>query len=993
MKNIFVAFALTLLSIQPLRILAQVQVSFPTTRAVFQRSTANQATIRISGYYTSPLTRVEARLIARDGQGTTTDWQIIQNNTTGGTFAGDLTGMGGWYDLKVRGMSGDQLVGNETTVERVGIGEVFIIAGQSNAQGIHQDAPNPQNDRVNCVNYRYPNTGFPNDPPTPVFTLLDNTPGFTIAPRGLGSWCWGQLGDILVKRLNVPVMFFNAAFEGTAVQNWSQSAPEGGTAYGVYNGDAYPPRQPYINLKIALQFYANTLGVRSILWHQGEADNLIQTKQDFYVQQLQLVIKQTRDDFGRNVPWMVARTSYGDPPILQGSNPTIIAAQNSVIASTANVYAGPSTDGIQIPRNRPPRGAANDGLHFDTAGLIEVANAWSNSMTDAFFQQAVPIGPAAAPAISVACATNNNLTLSVNGEFPNILWESGETGRNITKGAGLYRAKIKDALGNTFFSGQVRVSDAPIAAVVDNRPPSICAGNSIALTSNYDNVTWVNQANATVATSRAFSTTVAGTYQVRYNDVSGCQFVSNPLTLNVNPLPPTPTVANARPTTFCQGDNTVLQTNTDAAQYNWSDGRNAKAISVGAPGNYFLTITDQNGCTSFASNTIAVTVNPVPDKPTVTPNGPLTFCADRNVILSAPTSAGYSWNAGQGTQAITVNQGGNYSVRTRNQFGCVSVESDPITVRVNALPAIPAITALGATTFCEGNRVTLRATSPFDVVWASGQIERDITVSESGNYAVQARDQNGCLSPYSPLIVVRSNPLPPTPVIRSSQSPIICEGDRITLRVDGPYSVFWSTGDSTNSIITGQPGTYLARVRDNNGCVSAQRGSVTVETRSLPPSPTINAIGTYTLQAVSSTNGTEFRWRRGTDSLAFNTGIIKANQTGTYAAKSSIVYSSTLTCFSLLSAPYQFTPDVTNRGLSIYPNPNPNKLVLLETEQNLINAQVTVYTLLGQPATTFSVPVFDERKQIDLTGLAPGVYILRVQAAGFDVSKRVLLGL
>jgi len=992
MKNVSVLFALTLFSLQPLRTLAQVQVSFPTTRAVVQRNTANQATIRITGYYTAPLTRVEARLIARDGQGTTTDWQTIQNNTAGGTFAGDLTGQGGWYDLKVRGMNGNQPVGAETTVERVGIGEVFVIAGQSNAQGVHQDAPNPQNDRVNCVNYQYPNNGFPNDPPTPVFSRLDNTPGFYVAPRGEGSWCWGQLGDLLVKRLNVPVMFFNAAFTGTAVQNWAQSAPEGGTAFGVYNGDPYPPRQPYVNLKIALQFYANMLGVRAVLWHQGEADNLIGSQQSFYVQQLQIVISQSRQDFGRNVPWMVARASYGDPSI-GGSNATILKAQDQVIATTANMFTGPNTDNIQTPRNRPPRGIANESVHFDFDGLVEVANAWNASMTDAFFQQAIPIGPAAAPAISVACAPNNNLTLSVNGEFPNIRWESGETGRSITKGGGLYRAKIKDALGNTFFSGQVRVSDAPVATVVDNRPPSICAGNSIALASNYDNVTWVNQTNATIATSRTFSTATAGTYQVRYNDVSGCLFVSNALTLNVNPLPPTPAIANERPTTFCQGDNTVLRSGNDAAKYNWSDGRNAKAIAIGTPGNYFLTVTDQNGCTSFASNTIAVTVNPIPNKPAITANGPLTFCADRNVTLSAPANTGYSWSSGLGTQAITVNQGGNYSVRTRNQFGCASVESDAVAIRVNPLPAIPAVSALGATTFCEGNRVTLQATSPFDVVWASGQLDKGITVRESGNYAVQARDQNGCLSPYSPLIVVRANPLPPTPVIRSNRPPIICEGDRITLRVDGPYTVFWSTGDSTNSIITGQPGTYLARIRDNNGCVSAQRGSVSLETRPLPPSPTINAIGTYTLEAISSTNGTEFRWRRGMDLLALDKGIIKANQTGNYTARSSIIYSPTLTCFSLPSTPYPFTLDATNRGLSIYPNPNPDKLVLLETEQNLTNAQVTVYTLLGQPATTFTVPVFDERKQIDLTGLAPGMYVLRVQAAGFDVSKRILLGM
>lgn len=990
MKNPFVVNVLALL-VAPLLTLAQIQVSFPTTRAVFQRSNANQATFRISGYYTSSISRVEARLVAREGQGTTTDWLLIQNSPTGGTFAGDIIGQGGWYNLEVRGLNGDQIVGT-TVVERVGIGEVFVIAGQSNAQGIHQDAPNPGNERVNCVNYRYPNDNFPNDPPVPEFTKLDNTPGFHIAPRGEGSWCWGQLGDLLVKRLNVPVMFFNAAFTGTAVQNWSQSAPEGGIAYGIYNGDPYPARQPYINLKIALQYYANTLGCRAVLWCQGEADNLIRSQQSFYVNQLQIVIAQSRQDYGRNVPWVVARTSYGD--YIGKSNPTILAAQNQVIAATANVYAGPETDNIQVPRDRAPRGAANEGLHFDRDGLIELANAWNGSLNDAFFQQTAPTGPAPAPTVSAVCAANNNLTLTINGDFPNIQWTSGETGRSITKGAGLYRAKVKDALGNTYFTGQVRVSDAPVAVVVDNRPPSICAGSSASLTTNYDNVTWINQqTNTTIATSRTFSTTTAGTYFVRYNDVSGCQFASSPITLTVNPLPATPTVSNDRPTTFCQGDNTVLRASSDNVRYNWSDGQQGKTITVGASGNYFLTVTDQNGCTSFVSNTVTVTANPVPAKPTVSVSGPLTFCADRNVTLTAPENTGYSWTNGQTTRSITVNQAGNYALQVRNQFGCASVSSDAVTVQVNPLPPTPIVTAGGPTTFCDGNRVTLSAASSFDVVWASGQVDKTITVSTTGNYAVQARDQNGCLSPYSPVVAVKANPLPPTPVIRSSRPPIICEGDRIVLRVDGPYTVFWNTGDSTTTITTGQPGTYTARIRDVNGCISAQVGTIALETRPLPPAPTINAIGTYTLEAISSTNGTEFRWRRGNDSLAATTGIIKANQTGTYTARASIIYSPTLTCFSGLSAPFAFVADETNRGLSIYPNPNPNKIVLLETQRNLANASVTIHNLMGQLVATYTVPVFDERKQLELTGLPSGMYIVRVQSADFDVAKRIILGL
>ncbi|QMW01992.1 T9SS type A sorting domain-containing protein [Spirosoma foliorum] len=969
---------------------AQIQVSFPTTRAVLQRNNSNQATIRITGYYTSVVTRIEARLQARDGQGTSTDWQAIQTAPSGGVFTGDLTGIGGWYNLDVRGMNGDQQVGNITTVERVGIGEVFIVAGQSNAQGVHQNAPNPQNDRVNCVNYQYPKDGFPNDPPTPVFTMLDNTQGFTIAPLGVGSWCWGQLGDILVKRLNVPVLFFNTAFSGTAVRNWRESAPDGGTAYGLYNGDAYPPRQPYINLKIALQFYANMLGVRSVLWHQGETDNIFSTPTSSYVNDLKFVINQARQDYNRNMAWVVARVSYGD---MIGVNSSIIAAQNQVISSTPNVYAGPNTDVIQVPRKRDP---LNDpeGLHFDYNGLVDVANAWNASLTDSFFQNATPVSAALAPTVSVACAGNNTLKLTVNGNYSTVQWESGESGNTITKGAGTYKAKIKDNLGNTFFSGQIHVSDAPVASVVDNRLPSVCIGSSLALTSSYDNVTWLNQStNATVATTRALSTTSAGNYYVRYRDVSGCDFTSNVLNVTVNPLPATPTITNDKSTTFCFGDNTALRASSDNVQYNWSDGQKNKIVNIGSSGSYFLTVTDQNGCTSATSNTIIVTANPVPAKPVITTNGPTTFCADRTITLTAPQETAYQWTNGQTTQSITLNQSGTFSVRTRNQYGCTSEQSDVLTIKVNPLPAIPSISAIGATTFCDGNQVSLVADSPYDVIWSSGQQNKAITIGTSGNYAAQAVDVNGCLSPYSSSITVKANPLPATPTILASPSPVICEGDQVTLRVDGNYTVFWSTGDSTQRIITSKAGIYTAKVRDANGCISAQSGSTTVELRALPAPPTVNIVGTYTLEAVSSSNGTLFRWRRDSDSLTTQTAIIKANKSGNYTARSSAVYSQTLVCYSIPSTPISFSIDANNKGLSVYPNPNPDKILTIETLENLTNATVTVYTLTGQQVLSTNVPSFVDRQRLTLTGMPSGSYILRVQASDFDVSKRIILGL
>lgn len=987
MKHISVVVNTVILLLSPLLTFAQLQVSFPTSRAVFQRNAANQGQIRITGSYTTPITRVEAKLTARNGQGQSTDWQVVQNNPAGGTYTGDLTGTGGWYNVEVRGINSDQQVAY-TVVERVGIGEVFVVAGQSNAQGVHRNAPEPTDDRVNCANFYYDPAQytFPAEPPAPTFSRLTNDAN--PAPRGIGSWCWGRLGDLLVARLGVPVLFYNAAFTGTAVENWRDSAPDNGIAYG-YFGQPYAPRQPFVNLKLAVQFYANQTGIRAVLWHQGEADNVFGTSTANYVASLQYIINKSRSDYGKNVSWVVARASYGD---FIGVSPRIIAGQNQVIAQTPNVFAGPSTDTIQVPRKRPPLNDV-DGLHFDFNGLVEVANAWNSSLTDQFFGQSTPYGPAPLPTLSVACAGNNQLRFTVNGNYPAVQWESGETGPTVTKGAGPYRARVKDSNGNTTFTAQARVPDAPVITTVDNRPLAICAGSSLGLTTIYDNVTWLNSASNPIATGRTVSVGTAGSYSARYRDVNGCDFNSSAVSLSVNPLPAQPVVTSDQPTTFCQGNTTVLRTSTDNVRYAWSNGQQDRAITVGTPGVYSVSVIDQNGCSSAPSVPITVTVNPLPIKPVVATNGPTTFCADQSVTLTAPEETAYQWSNGQTSRSQTINQAGTFSVQTRNQFGCISERSDVITTRVNPLPDAPGITAFGRTTFCDGNQVRLAASTPLDVVWSGGQTDKTISVGQSGTYTARSRDQNGCLSPASPAIVVTVNPLPSAPTLLSSRPPTICDGDQITFSVNGPYTVLWSTGDSTRSIVTGRAGSYAARVRDANGCVSPLSTPTVLDVKPLPPAPTVNIVGTYTLEAVSSTNSPLFRWRRNGDSLAVQTAIIKANQSGTYTARSSTTYSTTLVCYSLPSAGVAFVAEQNNRGLSIYPNPNPDKVVTLETFDNLADAVVTVYTLTGQSVATYAVPLFDERKQLVLTDLPPGTYLLRVQAPNFDVSKRILLGL
>jgi hypothetical protein len=68
---------------------------------------------------------------------------------------------------------------------------------------------------------------------------------------------------------------------------------------------------------------------------------------------------------------------------------------------------------------------------------------------------------------------------------------------------------------------------------------------------------------------------------------------------------------------------------------------------------------------------------------------------------------------------------------------------------VNALPAAPAISAGGPTTFCAGGNVVLTSSSSTGNVWSNGATTQAIIASTAGNYSVTVTDANGCTAQSS----------------------------------------------------------------------------------------------------------------------------------------------------------------------------------------------------------------------------------------------------
>ncbi|QJW88861.1 DUF11 domain-containing protein [Spirosoma taeanense] len=392
---------------------AQLSVSFPVAQTVFQRNNTNPTPCTVAGLCPGATERVEARLTAllADG-GPSTDWQTLDAQPVSGHFAGQFSATGGWYRLEVRAWQGSAILAT-TQVQPVGIGEVFAIAGQSNGQGVRdRDAANPADGRVICV---------------PHFNLTDTLrlplPGLSapvsatgvVGPRGLTSWCWGRLGDRLAARLHVPVLFYNAAWSGTAVRNWRESITLDSTATAY--GDYFRPGMPYGNLKRIVQDYVPLTGLRAILWHQGETEFYdTDPSAASYVTDLQAVISRSRQDADFNLPWVVARASM-DNNLFFNYGMThydpVISAQNRVVQETPNVFYGPDTDVIQMPRT--------DGVHLSGEALIQTGDAWNDLLTDDFFLQTQPRLPGA------VALTDLSLRMQTNTPTPSVNQPMGIT--------------------------------------------------------------------------------------------------------------------------------------------------------------------------------------------------------------------------------------------------------------------------------------------------------------------------------------------------------------------------------------------------------------------------------------------------------------------------------------------------------------------------------------------------------------------------------------
>lgn len=409
----------------------------------------------------------------------------------------------------------------------------------------------------------------------------------------------------------------------------------------------------------------------------------------------------------------------------------------------------------------------------------------------------------------------------------------------------IFSYQVSDGTGCSDIATVLVVNGAAASpTITPSGATTFCQGDSVTLTSNSP---IGNLWGPGGQTTQSITVYASGTYGLTVSNGT-CSAVAIPVTVTVNTTTTAPSVTVSGPINFCQGDSVTL-TSSVAAGITWSPGgQTTQSITVYNSGSYTVTL-GASGC-SGTSSPVNVNVLPTPATPTISANGPTTFCQGGNVVLTSSSANGNSWLPGvQTTQAITVTTSGTYTVTVTNASGC-SATSAPTNVVINAVPPTPIITPLGSVTVCAGDTVilTTNAVSPFQ--WSNGQTSSSITVLAGGNYTVTVPNANGCPA-TSAITSVTVNPLPAAPIITPSGPTTFCQGNPITLSSSYATGNIWSNLATSQAIIVGSTGSYSVTYTDANGCSSVSAPTL-ITVNPAPATPLITASGATTFCAGDS---------------------------------------------------------------------------------------------------------------------------------------------
>ncbi len=319
---------------------------------------------------------------------------------------------------------------------------------------------------------------------------------------------------------------------------------------------------------------------------------------------------------------------------------------------------------------------------------------------------------------------------------------------------------------------------------------------------------------------------------------------------------------------LCEGGSIILDAGTFDS-YNWEGPITGteQTLEVNLPGWYTLTVEDDLNCSGSVDIEVVQVAAPLPII-----NGTTSVCDGNPAVLSIGAFDQVLWSTGQTESSISVVSAGNYSVTVTDISGCTGASSVAVTTSDN-----PVIDISGDAIICPGTSSLLSVGNYDNYIWSTGETTQSITVSNEGIYGVTVTDNNGC-SAFGELTVSIVN----TDNLVIGGSTTICIGSSTTLDAGVQFSNWlWSTGETTQTIIVDQEGSYSVTVTDPSGCELTASTSISIET-----SLNISILGQTSICEGETTildAGNFDSWVWTTPEGPFNTQTIEVSTPGIYS--------------------------------------------------------------------------------------------------------------
>lgn len=352
------------------------------------------------------------------------------------------------------------------------------------------------------------------------------------------------------------------------------------------------------------------------------------------------------------------------------------------------------------------------------------------------------------------------------------------------------------------------------------------------------------------ATTDSLRNLTQGAYNVTITDAMGFSLVETVTLSNISGI--YPLIEIVRQPSCPNFVNGAVRVNsvfggTAPFSYLWSNGATTKAISSLSEGDYNVTITDANGCSTQLTQSLIkyypyvyIQTTQPPTCPTFN-NGIVEFVAYPGAV--PPFT--FLWNNGATTSSINNVSQGNYTLSVTDANGCLSSQTTFVT---NSAVDIYAYPAQNLTCPSYNNGIisvlhVLNGVPPYSYLWSNGATTNTIDNLTEGNYQLTVTDANGCTGVSSVFLQKSISFYAYLDINQNVSCANGANNGEVEVEVKGifggnaPYTYLWNNGFTTSIISNLSVGTYTVTITDANGCKADF--SISLINQGLYPSTTV----------------------------------------------------------------------------------------------------------------------------------------------------------